>query len=114
MIQEETDEIRSILLTIWYAEVGGADLTVRIERLIKSASSLVTLQILEMWLRTHYVRTLTFAHADSEQIEGLLRLAVEERIRKSSSDRKKAFQIAEAVDKAIQTARTERTTNQVD
>jgi predicted MPP superfamily phosphohydrolase len=112
LMEEEDDEVRRILLAMWYAEAGGHDVKGRILAVVRRTSSIVALQVIEMWIRTQYVRALTFAHVTVGDVEAILRAVVEERIRRAASKRQPAFEVADLVDRELREAKSERANSQ--
>ncbi|HYH96116.1 metallophosphoesterase [Hyalangium sp.] len=76
----ETDELRRILMLMWYSELGGPDMDVLIARLLEETSSNTVIGMLEFWLTTRFITSVSFGSTSSDALERVLRLVVQEKL----------------------------------
>ena len=85
---QEKDDIKRLMLVMWYAEVGGAELEVIVEDLVQQASHAFTVRLATFWLYSRYVMTNSFGGSSKSSAEHLLRIAATEQTRRYSSARR--------------------------
>ena len=85
---QEKDDIKRLMLVMWYAEVGGAELEVIVEDLVRQASHAFTVRLATFWLYSRYVMTNSFGGSSKSSAEHLLRIAATEQTRRYSSVRR--------------------------
>ncbi|MBL8632918.1 MAG: metallophosphoesterase [Myxococcales bacterium] len=114
MFKAEQDDLKRLMLLMWYTEVGGTELKSMIEELVYNASHSFTVRLATMWLFSKFVMASSFSHVAKIDFEQLLRIAAEEQARRYSSSSKNktaAFQLKAEADKIVQNARKLRDTH---
>jgi predicted phosphodiesterase len=108
MFKVEQDDLKRLMLIMWYTEVGGTELKDMVEDLVYNASHSFTIRLATMWLFSKFVTANSFSNAAKIDFEQLLRIAAEEQARRYSSSSKMksaAYKLKEEADKVVQNAR---------
>jgi hypothetical protein len=102
----EESEVGRLLLFMWYVAIGGEDLIAIATRQVKAAESIVFVQVLEVWMYTRFVTDVAWSEENIAETERVLRVVVEERIRRTSE--MGVGPMKNEASRVIETARKER------
>ena len=99
----ERDELRRLLLLMWYSELGGDGTPVILDKLLEETSSNTVVGMLEYWLAVRFVNSVSFGSTEATTVESMLRQTVQERMRRTSN--RSAIEIKILADQQIQHTR---------
>jgi len=126
MFNEEKDDIKRLMLLMWYVEIGGDNLEEMVEDLVTNAKSAFIVNLITTWLYAKFVTVNSFGDSAKTSSERLLRIAAEERSRRHAllpsnygkdeprSQTKSALIIKAETERIVQSARRDRDTKKAD
>lgn len=108
MFNTETDDLKRLMLLMWYAEVGGTRIDEMVTALVRAATYAFTVRLTYAWLFTKFVTVRSFGSASAKDAERLLRIVAEEQVRRLSDNKTTTVDIKAETDRVVQTARNAR------
>jgi hypothetical protein len=103
MFMTEADELRRLLLLMWYSELGGEGTSALVDKLLEETSSNTVVGMLEYWLTVRFINSVSFGSTDALTLESMLRQTVQERMRRTSN--RSALEIKILADQQMQQTR---------
>ena len=107
----ETDDLKRLMLLMWYAEVGGTGIDEMVTTLVRMATHAFTVRLTYAWLFTKFVTVRSFGSGSTKDAERLLRIVAEEQVRRLSDNKRSAVEIKAETERSVQNARSARLLN---
>lgn len=108
MFNCEVDDLRKLMLLMWYTEIGGSGLEEMVKNLARNANHTFTIRLAYCWLFSRFVTVKSYGTASAGDAEKLLRIVAEEQVRRHSDNRKPSAEIKAEAERSVGAARAAR------
>lgn len=111
MFRLETDDLRRLMLLMWYMEIGGEKSGELVRDFLAHAEHSFSVRLLTLWLTGKFIMSTSLGEHSKDEAERLLRMAAEEQARRLAPHSAAAVQVKREADRIVQAAKAIRETH---